>query len=159
MSKVTKVLLAGASCAVFILATQAVPRRSEKVTEGRQWLAWTAAERQMYILGFIDGYYTGSREACDLADQLFEVGQPHRLLENPTARCQAQLEQYTKIQDTDSQVDLRAYTSVITDFYSKHPEYQSIPKVYLLSFLTDRRFKTSDQLYQMASKGEMRTRF
>ncbi len=69
------------------------------------------------------------------------------------------MEEYTKIETTDSGPDLSAYTTVLTEFYTKHPAYQNIPTVYILSFLSNRNYKTADQLYQMAVKGEMRTHF
>jgi len=94
-----------------------------------------------------------------LADDLFGVGKHHRVGEGPTARCQNRLQQYTKIKTLDSGVDFGAYTSVITDFYTKHPEYQNIPEAYLLSLLSDREYKSADQLYQMALKGAIDTHF
>ena len=45
---------------------------------------------------------------------------------------------------------------MITEFYTKHPEYQAIAFVNLLKSLSDRNYKTADQLYQMALKGELR---
>lgn len=127
--------------------------------EGKEWLAWTPAERNVYIHGFIEGYWRGTDAACMLTDELFEVGKPHRLGQTPSGRCEARIEEYTKIKTSDSGPDFSAYTTVITEFYTKHPEYQNIPKVYLLSFLTNRNYKTADQLYEMAVKGEMRTHF
>jgi hypothetical protein len=64
-----------------------------------------------------------------------------------------------KSQTTDSGLDFSAYTTVIREFYAKHPEYQNIPKSYLMSFLTNPNFKTADELYEMAVKGEMRIHF
>ena len=55
--------------------------------------------------------------------------------------------------------DADVYAIVLTDFYTKHPEYQNVPYSYLLSFLSDRQFKTADELYQMALKGQLRTHF
>ena len=57
---------------------------------------------------------------------------------------------------TTSGPDFSAYADVITEFYTKHPEYQGIPFVDLMKSLSDRTYKTADQLYQMALKGELR---
>jgi hypothetical protein len=146
-------------CAVLLLLTGAAAGSPPGLDEGKDWLTWTPAERSVYVRGFIEGYWRGSDSACRLADELFEVGKPHRLGQTPRGRCEARLAEYTKIKTTDSGLDFSAYTTVITEFYTKHPEYQNIPKVYLLSFLTNRSYKTADQLYEMAVKGEMRTHF
>jgi len=39
------------------------------------------------------------------------------------------------------------------------PEFRNIPKGYLMSFLTDQKYKTADQLSEMAMRKEMRTQF
>ena len=126
---------------------------------GQEWLSWNPAERNSYVEGFFDGYGRGSQTACRNLDQIFEAGQSHRLGDSPSARCANRLEHYSRLKMMDSEVDASVYTSVLTEFYSKHSEYQNIPVVYLMSFLTDSERKTADQLYQMALKGEMRTQF
>jgi len=70
-----------------------------------------------------DGYMLGSYCACDLADQLFEVGQPHRLGEKdhptelPSGRCLAHRSEFSKAKlDEKGQFDVGAYTDVITAF-------------------------------------------
>ena len=117
------------------------------------------------MAGFIDGYIKGTHHACNLADDLFEVGQPHRLgdehhpTEAPSGRCLARSKVYSQFRLTDSGPDFSAYTTVITNFYSRHAEYQGIPYIYLLDFLSDSEFKTAEQLYQMAKEGKLRTVF
>jgi hypothetical protein len=69
------------------------------------------------------------------------------------------LENYTKLKLSDSGLDVSAYTSVLTEFYPKHPEYQNIQGGDLLSLLTDGRYQTAAQLYQMAVKREIDTNF
>ena len=118
---------------------------------GQEWLSWNPAERSAFTIGFIDGYLRGTRKACDAANDLFEVGKGHRLGEDPSARCQSRIESYSK--------DADAYIAVLTDFYTKYPAYRNIPFIYLFFFLSDNQFKTADQLYKMALKGEMRTNF
>jgi hypothetical protein len=66
------------------------------------------------------------------------------------------MEEYSKAKYTEtSGLDVSAYTDAITEFYTKHPEYQGIPFVNLMKSLSDRNYKTADQLYQMALKGEL----
>jgi len=102
-------------------------------------------------LEFVTGYVMGTRKACDATNDLWEVGKAHRPGEDPSARCSARLELYSK--------NAKSYTSVLTQFYTEHPDYQNIPVVYLMRFLSDSQFKTADELYQMALKGDLRTFF
>ena len=67
------------------------------------------------------------------------------------ARCQAHLPEYSK--------DPGEYANVLTDFYTRYPEYNNVPFFYLMWFLGDDQHKTADQLFQMALKGELRTKF
>jgi len=159
MSRMVGTFLLTGLCAVFLLGTGAAPTTRDKVDPGTEWLAWSAAEREVFVRGFIEGYWNGSGAACKLADDLSEVGEQHRVGEGPRARCENRLKQYTKIKTLDSGFDFGAYTSVITDFYSKHPEYKNIPESYLLSLLSDQDYKSADQLYQMALKGAISTHF
>jgi hypothetical protein len=165
MTMNTRNFLTIGAFALVLLITMAAAAPSKQVERGQEWMSWSPAERSVFMGGFIDGYLRGSHEACKVADDLFEVGKPHRLgdehhpSEIPSVRCEARLETYSKYKLTDSGPDFSAYTVVITEFYTKHPEYQGIPYVYLLSFLSDSKYKTADQLHEMALKGEIRTNF
>jgi hypothetical protein len=67
------------------------------------------------------------------------------------------METYSKVSYAEAlEGDFTAYTSVITEFYSHHPEYRGIPFMNIMKLLGDSSFKTADQLYQMALKGEIR---
>lgn len=153
MLKTIKVFIGIGACAALLLLVGATPAAPEELHAGKQWLAWTPAGRNVYVQGFIEGYWKGSQTACRLADELFEVGESHRLGQGPSGRCEARLEKYTKIKTSDSGPDFSAYTAVITEFYTKYPEYQNIPTGYLLFFLSDRNYGTADQLYQLVLKG------
>ena len=159
MSRMVRIFFVIGAFMVPLFFNGAAPASREKVDAGTEWLAWSSTERELYVRGFIEGYWNGSLAACKLADDLFEVGIQHRVGEGPRARCENHLEHYTKIKTSDSGFNFSAYTSVITDFYTKHPEYHNIPESYLLSLLNDRNYKTADQLYQMALKGEISTHF
>jgi len=165
MAGAVRTILAAGTIAALLLGSGAASSSSEKPESGQEWMSWSPAERTIFIAGFIDGYLRGTHQACLAADNLFEVGKPHRLGDQdhpsdmPSARCLAEVDTYSKYKRVGSKVDFSSYTDVITEFYGKHPEYQSIPNTYLLRFLSDRQYKTADQLYQMALKGEIRTSF
>jgi hypothetical protein len=152
----------GIGAVAILLICMAAQVRSQEIARGGEWLSWSPRQRATYVDGFITGYLRGSLSACEVADQLFEVGMPHRLgdeqhpSEVPSARCLARMEKYSKAKYTEaSEQDFSAYTDVITEFYTKHPEYQGIPFMNLMKWLSDRNYKTADQLYQMAQKGEL----
>ncbi len=154
MTSKARTLVIVGICIVFFFAaikfsTSSVPRAQSGT--GREWLAWTPAERSAFMNGYLTGYLRGTSKACNATDYLFEVDKPHSTADRPSERCHGRVESYSK--------DLDAYTTVLTDFYKKHPQYENVPSAYLLSFLTDNQFKSADELYEMAQKGELRTNF
>jgi hypothetical protein len=151
MARITRVFALAGTSAVLMLITVAASVISPQRGTGQEWVSWSPEQRGTFIDGFVTGYVMGARRACDVTNDLFEVGKMQRLGKDPSARCSARLELYSK--------DLQSYTTVLTDFYTQHPNYQNIPVVYLMRFLSDSQFKTSDELYQMALKGELRTIF
>jgi hypothetical protein len=110
------------------------------------------------------GYRRGSHGACEVAQELFgepgkmyRLGDEHHASDLPLARCLARMEEYSKGKYTEAAgLDVSAYTDTITEFYTKHPEYQGVPFVNLMKSLSDRNYETADQLYQMAQKRELR---
>jgi len=156
-------LIAFAGLGILVIAGMPAQVRPVLVDRGEQWLSWGAGERAAYVDGFISGYLQGSLRACQAADELFEVGKPHRLgdeqhpSEIPSARCLARTGAYSKVRYAEaSGVDLSDYVDVITDFYARHPEYRGVAFTNILELLDDRHHKTADQLYEMALKGELR---
>jgi len=147
------------SLTIICMAAQVRP---EQIERGGEWLSWSAHERNRYVDGFISGYLKARLSACNAADNLFEVGQPHRLgddqhpTEVPSGRCLAAVDTYSRYKYLNSSIDFTVYTNVITEFYTKHPEYQGIPFPHLIEVLSDKKCSTADQLYQMALKGELR---
>ncbi len=149
---------------MLVIICVAAQVRPEQLDRGGEWLSWSPGQRATYVDGFITGYQKGSLDACEVAQQLFgEVGKMYRLgdehhpSEMPSARCLARMEKYSKAGYTEaSGPDFSAYAGVITEFYTKHPEYQGIPFMNLMKLLSDRDYKTADQLYQMALKGKLR---
>jgi hypothetical protein len=158
--------LRGAVAFAVLLVSCAVAQvnlQQNEIERGGQWLLWSSGQRITYVRGFITGYQRGFHRACELADELFEVGKKHRLGDEehpsqlPSARCLARMETYSKVSYAEAlEGDFTAYTSVITEFYSHHPEYRGIPFMNIMKLLGDSSFKTADQLYQMALKGEIR---
>jgi hypothetical protein len=137
--------------------------RPDELDRGREWLSWNQAQRNTYVNGFISGYLTGSLYACASADELFEVGQSHRLGDDhhpsdvPSARCLARRNNYSKCTYKGSSTDCSAYTKVITSFYKEHPENGKIPFPHLLIELGDEKCSTVDQLYELVKNGKIRS--
>jgi hypothetical protein len=152
MLRMIRTLLLVGACVALPFVTGTAPATPEELNAGKEWLAWTLDQRNVYVYGFIEGYWKGSQTACKLADDLFEVGKHHRVGEGPRARCENALEQYTKIKTTDSGVDFSAYTTIVTEFYTKHPEYQNVSMGYLLFSLSDRNDQSADHLYQVVKR-------
>ena len=95
----------------------------------------------------------GFLRACDLADQLFEIGKPQRLGNDPSARCEAHRNEFSKKSlDKEGHLDVSAYTDVVTAFYKDHPSCRDFPFAFLLQSLSS-KYATADQLYEMAMKG------
>jgi len=145
---------------VLCVASQVRPKQLDRRGE---WLSWNPGQRATYVDGFITGYFQGSHSACEAADNLFEVDKPHSLGDEqhpsdvPSARCLARMEEYSKATYSESSgPDFSAYTDVITEFYTKHPDSENIPFVNLMKVLSDHNYKTEDQLYQMVLKGKLR---
>jgi hypothetical protein len=151
----------GALVSLAIICT-AIQVRPERIERGGEWLSWSTNERNKYVDGFISGYLKARVTACNAADNLFEVGQSHRLgddqhpTEVPSGRCLAAVDTYSRYKYVNSAIDFTAYTNVITEFYTKHPEYEGIPFPLLIEVLSDKKCSTADQLYQLALKGELR---
>jgi len=157
----TKCLVAVGAVVFLLFSCKAGRLRPEQMERGGEWLSWTTSERNRYVYGFIDGYLQGRLIACEAADQLFEVGQPHRLGDDqhptdiPSGRCLASVDTYSRFKYISSGGDLSAYTNPITEFYTKHPEYQGVPFPFLLKYLSDNKCTTADELFRMALKGEL----
>jgi hypothetical protein len=161
-----KKCLAGIGALIISVVTICVAAqlRPDQLDRGGEWLSWSPRERATFVNGFIAGYRQGSHGACEVVQALFgepgkmyRLGDEHHPSEMPSARCLARMEEYSRAKYTEaSGLDVSAYTSAITEFYTKHPEYQGIAFVELMKSLSDRDYKTADQLYQMAQKGELR---
>ncbi len=157
-----KYLAAAGALVVLAIFATAHPQPGQ-IDRGGEWLSWNPGERATFVNGFVAGYRQGTHSACEVAQELFgkpgkgyRLGDEHHPSEMPSARCLARMEEYSKAKYTEaSGLDVTAYTDVITEFYTKHPEYQGIAFVNLMKVLSDRNYKTADQLYQMALKGEL----
>jgi hypothetical protein len=119
--------------------------------DGKQWLEWQSSGREDFVMAYIGGYSKGVRDACVLhdLDPYVKPGHP--------GDCSAKAPRYSLKSDSAGNVDLSAYTNVLTKFYTEHPEYQSISYVLLMPYLTDEQHKTADDLYNMAKTGKIRT--
>jgi hypothetical protein len=108
-------------------------------------------------------YLIARNRVCDAADACrrpIEVGQPHRPgdeqhpTDMPSGRCLASVDNYSRY--IGSKVDLAVYAGPITEFYTKHPEYQGVPFPFLMEYLSNEKCSTADELFQMAQKGKLR---
>jgi hypothetical protein len=158
----SKYLVGIGAVVLLLISCRAEKVRPGQLERGGEWLSWTRSERNRYVYGFLDGYMLARMRACNAADDLFEVGQPHRLgdeqhpTEVPSGRCLASVDTYSRFKYTNSAVDISVYANPITEFYTKHPEYQGIPFPFLMEFLSDKQCSTADELFQMALKGKLR---
>jgi hypothetical protein len=134
-------------------------RTSERVElfrhPGLQWLSWSSSERENFVYGFILGYGHGVNEACLAADHLFEKDQAHLFGHDsvpstfPSARCLSSIAQYSTVKiDLSKGADFSAYTTVITEFYTKHPEYRDSPITLLMESLVGAKTPTADDIYK-----------
>jgi hypothetical protein len=163
MTLAIKGLSGAVALVVLLIVANGAQVRPDQVDRGDEWLSWSQKERAAYVDGFVSGYLQGSNSACDVADDLFGTGKTYTLGDGhhpsdmPSARCLARMEKYSKATFREGQgLDLRAYTDVVTDFYTNHPEYRGIPFFNLMKLLSDGNNKTADQIYQMALRGELR---
>ena len=162
MAALRKYLAGIGSIAFLMISCRAERVHTEQIERGGgEWLSWTTSERNRYVYGYLDGYLLARNRACDVADDLFEVGMPHRLgddqhpTEIPSGRCLAVVDTFSRYKFKDSSLDVDVYVKPITEFYSKHPQYQAVPFPFLMEFLSDKKCSTADQLYQMALAGKL----
>lgn len=121
---------------------------------GLQWLSWTPAERENFVYGYIQGYGHGMNEACLAADDLFEKDKPRVIGHDdapstfPSARCRVSVAQYSNVEvNLSSGPDFSPYTTAITEFYKKYPQYRDTPFTRLMEMLTGAKTVTADELY------------
>lgn len=121
---------------------------------GVQWLSWTARERESFVYGYIHGYAHGMSAACLTADNLFEKDKSHTMGHDdvsstyPSARCRRSVAQYPLIEFSPTTgPDFSPYTSAITEFYTKHPEYRDTSFIRLMDFFAGSKRLTGDDLY------------
>jgi hypothetical protein len=135
--------------------------RPDQMGQGVQWLSWSQEMKVTYIAGFVDGYLSGTYHLCDTADKLFTVKDPHHASDQAmpgseaSALCLAGRNDYSK-EYSGKGIDFSPYADVITEFYTKHPDFSAVRFPDLMLFLGDGKCDTSDQLYQRAVKEELR---
>jgi len=162
MTRTITAFLVGGSFAVLLLVNSRAQVRPETIERGGQWLSWSPKERSTYVSGFISGYLIGTSQLCKAADELFKVRDPRRVTDEvipgneASALCFENRGEYTRQLRGAGGIDVGVYADVITEFYTKHPEYHGVPFPFLMEFLSDGKSATADQLYQRALKGEIR---
>jgi hypothetical protein len=127
-------------------------RPSRGPQAGVQCLSWTQQRRGDFVDAYLAGYLGGKSDACIAAAEIFEVGKTFSdPREDVSQRCFRQAKSYSR--------ETSDYVTVLTEFYTKYPQFRNIPYLYLMMMLRDDEYKTADGIYQMALKGEIRTRF
>jgi hypothetical protein len=138
------------------------PAAQVQTDPGAQWLSWSAGEKNSYVAGFIDGYLAGTTEVCKAADGFEKEGnissRGDRLATNSSASaaCFASGGDYSKQYSAKAEVDFGAYANIITEFYTKHPDYRAVSFRQLLLSLRDGACNSEGQLYQKALRGDLR---
>ena len=154
-------LAVGAVIALWHIHPMAQVPAAETIP-GVEWLSWSTNEKQTYVSGFIDGYKSGTTQICAAADQNFTVKSPRTSSNeqvregSPSAVCFANRGDYSRQYSTSAWLDFTAYVRAVTAFYSKHPEYRSIPLARLMLALRDGGSNNDAQLYRKALEGELR---
>jgi hypothetical protein len=133
---------------------------------GEKWLTWSGNQRDVFMAAYIDGYRAGINNACLATDQSLElkVAAASKIgagnINLPSSVCRAGADSFSLcMADAHDDNLCGAYTQVITDFYTRHPEYRVIPVEYLMQFLVDRQQKDDSELYKMALSGSIRTKW
>jgi hypothetical protein len=143
----------GIILSVGLCALASAQVKPDEIGRAGEWLSWTPVQRNAYVYGLVDGYLMGFLRACDLADQLFEIGKPQRLGNDPSARCEAHRGEFSKKSlDKEGHLDVSAYTDVVTAFYKGHPSCRDFPFALLLQSLSS-KYETADRLYELALNG------
>ena len=134
------------------------PRHSERAEvlqhPGVQWLSWSGAERDNYILGYMDGYGVGAADACLTADSLFDLDKPRVFGHDdvpgtfPSRRCLESVPKHANVKiSLSTGPDFSAYTTPITEFYMKHPDQRDTSVLMLLEMLKGADKVSGDDLY------------
>lgn len=160
MSKMTRHLLTVTAIVVLPFVSTEAQVPADQIGRGGQWLSWSQKERITYVFGFIDGYYIGTSNLCEGADLLFKVRDPHRVPPHPDSQAQASILCFDSMGSyskglSGAGLDLSPYADIVTEFYTKHPEYSAVPFPELMLYLGDGKCDNADLLYQKALKGEL----
>lgn len=160
MPMTTKRFLIASAFALATLVNMAAQVRPDQWDQGGQWLSWSQEKKITYVAGFVDGYLSGTYALCHAVDKLFEVKDRSRVSSQAmpgsesSVLCLAARNDYSK-QYSGSGADFSPYADIITEFYTRHPDYAAVPFPELMLFLGDGKCDSADQLYQRALKGEL----
>jgi hypothetical protein len=116
---------------------------------GGRWLSWNVETRGDFVDSYLEGDLDAKIDACHAAYVLFVPrGTPDGTGENSLeGKCFRAVKSYTQTVDE--------YVSVITDFYTKYPQYRNFSALDLLRAISDGHYTTADGLNQMVLKGQL----
>jgi hypothetical protein len=158
MTATRTLLIAAFTVLMFVGASAQV--RPGQAGPGGQWLSWSPKDRTTRVTGFLDGYLIGTHHLCEAADDLFKVRDPHLIPPHPDSHAEASILCLASRNDDSKEyssagVDFAPYADIVTEFYTKHPDYGAVPFADLMLFLGDGKCDNADQLYQKALNREL----
>jgi len=125
-------IIVGLTFSLVSLTAQSSPEQQGK---GDEWLAWDSDTKRNYICEFIKAH-----RSVDLSEA------PQRqFIGGDTKRS--------------SRLDVNAYATAISDFYSFHPEYRSITFSNLLTRLNDYDYGAVEKKVDGEMEGDLLARF
>jgi len=62
-------------------------------------------------------------------------------------------------QRSKERANYSVYSDVITAFYNKYPKYNNVPFSFLMTLLSDKTFKTEDQLFSKLERHDLQATF
>jgi hypothetical protein len=92
-------------------------RPSQGQQAGEQWLSRTQQARTDFVDAYLAGYLGGKSDACTAAAEILDGGKPvSDLREDVSQRCFQQAKSYSR--------EVGDYVSVLTEFYTKYPQFR-----------------------------------
>jgi hypothetical protein len=112
---------------------------SRSYSPGKIWLAWTPAERDGFVKGFILGHDDGYQSGCRAAAEAGSATEKHP--DSDFDPCLQKRHLFRK--------DAAFYREFITDFYTRYPMDRDVP-IRILLLQADE--KNADELHQWLAK-------
>jgi hypothetical protein len=120
---------------------------------GDEWRSWSVDQRQAYVSAYLDGQSAGQSNLCRKIQQEAEIFKLHNDTAPFTDPCEQLVDKYSHVQrGYGIGPYTNAYTSVIDAFY-EHPECRMMPYFVLIEHLTDKEYKSGEELFKYVRSG------